>query len=611
MRTWADVWDPTYTTKLGEGPIQVVSAGISQKLDQTGDGSIEVVPTDVRALSLIDSKRVVEVWSHETGFAKRKLGVFVVESEDKSDQARSSSFSISGRSEMVALANKITLPGLAFNNVSVSQVIGDLAALAGWTANVDASMDTQYISVPFNGENILRALQVVAETQGIHIRQSATVSKQIDAGPMGSGSGIEIEYVEGDGGEILRQSDTPQLIERASIVRESADIFNWALGFGGGEGDAAISLGLSDRPFIDSVIANGRTHYIIKDNASIALYGQIERRVSAKRIVPVDSTDSGLLYAANATADAIKAKLDRYAYPQEVLKISIRNARKAIQTGDKIHITYQGMINKEGVPYKWRDINADYWVMGTSLSVDSNGLRQDLEISNIDRYETDAAGILVGAIDAINVQNVNVQPYPVIFPWGPFQQPIDTLTPVEFQFPIFNNALRLNSVKMYLIRDVWTAVAGTAIGGGDHRHVMFDGLISSVDRAINRIAACRDSLGVGITVGFYYNSSSTETVLYTQGSSGTHTHDTEFNKVKKDTLVPVGVSVVVNSMMASSGLFPTSGGSNIEEIDITNEVLGKSGGFRGWHSVTINTSSNRGDISAVFLVDVDISKVRV
>jgi hypothetical protein len=609
MRVWMDVWNPTYTTKLGDGPIFLKSASISRALDETGDGSAELIGIDPRVLALVESRRICEIWAQEDGFEARLIGAFVIEKDTDAD-GQSVSTSVSGRRAMVALVNKITLPGLSYNEETVADVVEDLAALADWEAVVDEDIAEELISVPFAGDSVLRALQVVAETMGVHLRAGED-PQTIEFGAFGDISEAYIEAVEGDGGEIHLLNDSLLLLGRMSILTEAAQIFNWALAFPGGDGDANDYMGYSTRDFVDSISLYGRSHYIIRNNASIAEYGQIERRVDAKRITPVDNTDAALVAAANAAADAIKAKLDRMAFPQEVLSLEVRNVRQFVNVGDKIHIRYQGMVDKNGIPYKYRDIDADYWVMRATERVGMDGITLSLEVTNIDRYRADAAGIVVGMLDAIQVQKIDVQPYPTNYPWGPFQQPIDTVTNVTFRFPIFENVLRLNSVKAYIIRDYWTAVAGVASAGGNHRHRMFEYITSTVDVPTNAIySAVVDNAGSGTTAVNLSKVGATGDI-WTADASGTHSHDTEFSEVRRDNVLPESLDVEVNGEAVAADIFPDGNTATEWEIDITEAVQNKAGGFRGWHEMEIVCNTGHGDLAVVIWVDVDIRKVRV
>lgn len=608
MKVWMDIWDPTYTEKLGDGPILLKSASINRALDETGDGSAEMPGIEPRVITLLEARRVCEIWVQEEGFDKRLVGTFVIE-KDGDDEGQSVSTSISGRSAMVALANKITFPGLVYDEAAVAAVVASLTDLAGWTADVDATVAAELISVPFNGDSVLRALQVIAETMGVHLRMGDD-SQEIEFGPFGEVAESYIDAIEGDGGEIHTLNDSLLLITRISIIKEAAGIINYGLCFPGGSGDSNDYMGYSTRDFVDQVSLYGRTHYIIKNAASIAEYGQIERRLDAKRITPVDNTDAALVAAANAAADAIKAKIDRIAFPQEVLNLDLRNVRQTIKPGDKIHIRYQGDVDKHGIPYKYRDIDDDYWVMRVSERIEADGITLSLEVSNIDRYRTDAAGIVVGMVDAIQVEKVDVQPYPLSLPWGPFQKPIDTNTDVDFNFPVFDNVLRLNSAKAFIIRDYWTAVAGTALANGAHRHRVAQ-LVGAVPfngaALLNATYTFRNSGAVA------FNSiiaTSTAQDYWTEGASDPHTHDTEFSEVQRDSQLPEQLYVEVNGVPVELDAFPDGNTDWMWEIDITDPVLGLVGGFRGLHNMTIACGEGRGDLHIIILLDLDIRKVR-
>ena len=103
--------------------------------------------------------------------------------------------------------------------------------------------------------------------------------------------------------------------------------------------------------------------------------------------------------------------------------------------------------------------------------------------------------------------------------------------------------------------------------------------------------------------------------LYTHSADGNHTHDTEFQEVQKDTVKPEDLDITVNGVSVDTGLFPDDASdkyvtADIVRIDITDAVKGKAGGYRAWHEMVISCGTDRGDISVVFQIDADISKVR-
>lgn len=616
MRIWCDVYNPTYTERVGSGPLLPLSAGFARKLDEAGNGSATFA-VDPRSLAILRPRYILEIWLSDLKMNEvitRKLGAFIIDTIRANDRERT--ITVKGPGVMVKMVDKITLPGLAFEAEAVGDVLDTLAALAGWT--VSHSGLTDLISVRFSGENVLKGIAVVAESQGIHIRTSSTVN-QIEAGSFGTNpSNHEIHYVEGDAAEIPFRSDTPILLTAAEVIEESSEIANYLLPMGGGEGDAALTLeaayNASSRAYIDRITLNGRYHYIIKDAASVAEYGQIERRLNIKRLAPTDSTDAAVLSASNALADASYQWLQRHKETYEQLRVSVANVNSEIKPGQKIRVLYQGVLNRGGIPYQWRNIDADYWVMSVEESVSNSGVEVKLDIANIDRYMTDAAGIVVGMMDAVNVEQVSAVPYPALYSWGPFQNPIDDSIVISFQFPVFDNTVKLNSVKMYVIRDYWTAVAGTASAGGDHRHLMFETKGTWISPIGSYGGRVMDAVEGDISSHTVIMPNASDNDMYTAGSSGDHTHDTEFSEVQQDNVKPEGLAIAVNGESVVSGLFPDDGGdeyinADVAVIDITDAVRSVPD-VRTWHDVDISCSTNRGDISVVFLIDVDISKVR-
>jgi hypothetical protein len=299
-----------------------------------------------------------------------------------------------------------------------------------------------------------------------------------------------------------------------------------------------------------------------------------------------------------------------------------------------LRLIYDGVVYKDGLtaPYKpveatWLTTNDDFWVMSVTQNIGANGEQLQLEISNVDRYQQNAAEIIVGMVESIEINNIGVQPYPQQRSWN-HKAPIDESTPVEFSFRIFDDVLRLVAVKAFIYRSVWTAVAGTADDSGDHKHKVATHVTTDTTNAPCAVDA-GTHVGNAVLVQAEYRyaiddnpaSSSTFSMnivvgdgsqddWYTEGNSGTHTHPTEFSGVQQDTLLPEDCSLVVNGELVSSTLFPEPTGNDYEEIDITDEVLNKVGGFRGWHDITIDCGTNRGDLTVTLYIDCEVGTVR-
>jgi hypothetical protein len=625
MRIWAVVFNPSYSLVLSDGPIFLESVSITRSLDRLTRLNAPVSGNDIRALQYISARNVVEIYvqpttpAHMPAVAARMVGAFIVDNLSMNVSASGLKRSIQGTGIMLALKDKLTLPGLTYDDATIEDIFNDtngLATLAGWTADVEAGIAANQTSVRFDGTNIFKSMQAVTEIQGLHLRHSS--GTVVEVGAFGTGNGYLLTSIEGDTG--MADYDTmPLLIENMEIVEEAAgDFYNYVLGYGAGQGDARLSLEKSTRPGkIEVTDGNGRIHYIIKDDVSIATYGQIERMVQIKKLAPVGTSEAQQVNAANALYDGLYENLQRHKEPITRYRCTVRNAQNTIQPGDKMRVVYDGTITKDGLSgevYKWATINDDFWIMSVTENIGANGVQLQLEISNVDAYNTNAAEIIVGMVESIEVNNIGVQPYPVQRFWQ-HKDPVDENNPVEFQFKIFDDVLRLVAVKAYIERRVWTAVAGTAEAGGNHRHRVADVISTTViptpGGVLDYYVEYVNASDVLFPVHFLATTTSGQDEWFTSGESGDHTHENEFTEVQKDVIKPQDCSLVINGELVATGLFPGSGGDDFVEVDITEEVLNNPSGFRGRHDFAIDCAATyRGDLIISIYIDCEVGTVR-
>ena len=685
MQVWVNIYDPTYTVMVANR-LRPIRASYKRKLDEAGLGRATFA-IDPRALAEVSVRRVAEVWLSDVKLEwdgsnfhnvpySRKLGAFVIESVTPDAMART--ITVRGPGFMSKLIDKITLPGLAYDNQSVASVLSDLAGLAGWTVSSEVALSSQNISVRFAGENVLRAVRFIAEAQGLHIRESDT-AKEFEAGAFGDVNSHAL-FVKGDSGEMALRRDAPMMIKSANITEESADVVNKVFAYGGGDGDAALSMELasSSRGFVDSEGANGRTHWFVADSASRSLYGEIARRLDIKRINPTEASDTALTFASVGVADAAKAWLDRHSLPYERLGLQVENVNDVINPGDKVHVTYQDVINLYGVPYQERDIDTPYFVMSVEEGVSEAGLEVKLEVANVDRYMNSAAEIVVGLVDSVEIQNVNLQPYPAPYYFPAGIAPIDTTTGYESSFIVNTQAVRLNSAKVFIFRSSWTAIASsaasgggssvssasgggssvssasgggssvssasgggsspTSAGGGDHRHLMFETKGTWITPIGSYGGRVMDAVDGAISSHTVIMPNAGDDDMYTAGSSGTHTHDVTIPSHTHDVTIPShthdvtipshthdaeftevtvddgenlleDVTLKIDGVAVSTGLFPDGNTDDYAEVDITDALL--AGTLRGVHSIEVECAEGRGDIYCVLFIDIDVSRVRV
>jgi hypothetical protein len=196
MRIWAVVFNPSYSLVLSDGPIFLESVSITRSLDRLTRLNAPVSGNDIRALQYISARNIVEIYvqpttpAHMPAVAARMVGAFIVDNLSMNISESGLKRSIQGTSIMLALKDKLTLPGLTYDDATIEDIFNSangLATLAGWTADVEVGIATDTTSVRFDGSNIFKAMQTVTELQGLHLRHtSGTV---VEVGAFGTGNG--------------------------------------------------------------------------------------------------------------------------------------------------------------------------------------------------------------------------------------------------------------------------------------------------------------------------------------------------------------------------------------------------------------------------------------
>jgi len=160
---------------------------------------------------------------------------------------------------------------------------------------------------------------------------------------------------------------------------------------------------------------DGTTLYYLRDTTSIADHGEI-RRVFTSDIAPVSNGNMDKRNAANALYDAAHAWLDRYAVTQTVYNCTLAKVYQDLQPGQLVRLAYKGYVtNADGDPIAWRDVDDDFWVVRVTETHSNTGPATQVELSNIDRARQDMSSLIVGALEAVSLKNVTVQPYPAVF----------------------------------------------------------------------------------------------------------------------------------------------------------------------------------------------------
>ncbi|MEM6280600.1 MAG: hypothetical protein AAF787_00285, partial [Chloroflexota bacterium] len=495
MRLWIDVYDPTYTTLQGDGPIPVVSAKAGRALDGPARCSAVVPATDARALSLLSSRRIAEVWysSPTDANGKRLLCAFVIHNISFADDAQRT-MQINGDDALSLLITKITYLRDTYSQQSFSTIVNTLENItgAGWDFDItNTLLASKDISTRFDGQTVLKALQTLCEHEGAHFRLKAGEVRTVEIGFFGAQTSVRVEAYEGAPHTISNNAEL-SLLKRISITEKSQDIVNAILPTGASNGEFYIDLEESTRGRKVTTIRNGVTEYWLEDAPSIATYGRIERRMTFREIAPVTNSAADRLAASNVLDDAAYAELNWRSLPQTIYRLEAKKVDTTISVGDRLPVAYRGTVLQDGTVTATRTIDGTFWVLSADENVGDDGQTVALEVSNIDRQSTGVASVVLGTVDAIEVNGVNVQPEASKCIFGPYYEDIDSSTSATVPIDLTSSTLRI--VRVYLRfttspfrSNVVGAASGggstqtsesgggstqTSVAGGDHHHIL-------------------------------------------------------------------------------------------------------------------------------------------
>jgi hypothetical protein len=567
LQLWAEIYDATYTTKQGVGPIRLKSANGTQELDGPGTGAISTVPMHpdftIRALDLLSSKVVVEIWTQIPGFDKRKVTAFIADDVSYRSGTDGIEINVTGPDVMDLLSNTSTLLARKYNNSQYDTVFGALCTLAGWTFLNDNVASANGLSVRFDGGSVLKALQAIVEAGGYHMRLYTT-AKTLHLGDLGNDSGLRIAFAKGDKPAVRFQEDV-LIADNMEVVDDAKDLVNWVLPIGAGDGDSAITL---EQAYDDgnrstsngfpydisrTTGPDGRYIYYLTDSTSVTAYGTIQRRLNFKQIAPLGTSSTSKLNASKLLYDAAAQWLTRHKDPVQMIHISCRNIPDVPLIADKIRVLYVETLNLAGTPYTLKNINADYWVVKASESIGSTGSTVRLTVADVDRKEQTDASIVVGGLGAIDVHNVSFKPTYNIWSMGPYQNYSENTNGYTFYITIPDDVLRVTLVTM-------------RVNTFEDRDITFAG--SPVTLALSD-----------------FNSSGS--LPYPQ------------------------LTIDINSTEVAATIGSTSSALVDYEVDITDEILAAGDDGRGPHTIFVDTVGGSGGYQLEFLIRGEITSGKV
>lgn len=407
MRVWADIHTNT-DVKVGTG-IDVTSASATRALDGAGSFTLTFPAASERFFELAQLEYRVRIYV-EQDEQPRFFGGGIIRERGIDESSGAAKVVINGPDSLDALTRKSVLLRRKYEIQTIGDIASDLISLAPpWSITVNSNV---FQTVRFDGISVLKALISIAEKGGLHIREGETPNT-LEMAAFGEDSGIKAVKPNTLTGE-LNSRDDILIIEKISQKSSSRDVINWIIPLGAGEGDAALTLEACINVTPEQMTGpDGTTLYFIQDVDSIAAYGQIEKIVTFKDIVPTSNSNTMKAYTAELLYAAAAAWLERNAQPLTVYSLSVKKVRTAIRPGDKIRVSYQGIIETDSGHHTYLDVNDLFWVMKTTEQASDSGLSMQMEIASVDRRARGETEEMGAGLEAIDVRNVSPQTHVV------------------------------------------------------------------------------------------------------------------------------------------------------------------------------------------------------
>lgn len=431
MRLWGDVYDAS-GDKLGM--VQTfMSASASDQLDGVGTFDATFM-LDENSLNLLQNDREVRIYYQQNEETPRELVRGLIRDRSGEEQETGTRFAVRGSDTLDALTERTVGLGRSYEGATISTIVQSLVGLVpGWSASVAAAVASDLQTARFDGAHVLKAIIRLVEERGIHFRRG-TEQNTLEVGAFGEAvrvDGVRLRAIKPPSvvTQEMRRNPAIMLIDRIRQTAQSNDVINWAIPLGAGQGASAFTLkhttarilnedGSTYRagwtpeyPVYRRVNSGGLEEYYVDASAGSRIRQKV---VTFKAIGPVSNGSAANEAASDALLKACTEFLRRQRETLVSYRISARDIKTPIRPGDKIRVTYKGVVENDdprrssGGLLSYMDVDEDMWVLRVKTQV-AEAVTYDLEVATIDRYAMDETRILVSALEALQAQNVDVK----------------------------------------------------------------------------------------------------------------------------------------------------------------------------------------------------------
>jgi hypothetical protein len=341
------------------------------------------------------------------------------------------------------------------------------------------------------------------------------------------------------------------------------------------------------------------------------------------RIAPISNAPADVINAATALDDVAFAWLARHSVPRTAYTARLQGAAGPLSPGDKLTVNYRASL-PDAVPER---VRGALWIIRASERHSADGAALTVELASTDTPTTDADRVIVGALDAVQVQGVGIKPFPFVNSYV-YRRELAPGYPAEVPIDISDAVLAITRCRVRVrTRPFRATVTGAASGGGgsqtsaaggNHNHRMFIYNASIPSGGFSDKPYIARTSDGGAFNDVKLNTGNTNDV-WTESSSGDHTHSVTLPPhthppqygISDDTQYPQGVAVTVDGVDvtgAVGGPLAPSGGATDTVIEISSHF---SGALQQLHMLRLAAASGRGEVEATVEVYGVMQSIRV
>lgn len=474
---------------LGAIGVRFSGLVINRRLSSIGEAKFQLSLLDARLNLLVPGMRY-KLYHWKYGY----LGTYIHNKADMDLDA--GTVQITCNDQLVELTQTLAGFNYFFANQTVQTVITAIVAKAGWTAVYDAGTTFENISVDFQGDTILSAVDSIRKWVGgyftidgdrvlrfgmfkdLAAHYSLYGGFQYGAGAyFGDLSGIPAATVAiltsvKQATKALSAGFVP-VVSSVKRLYDGSGIINRVIPRGAGTGLVQLDLKQSDRtyPTYPYAIQNylnddGATRtYYIEDTPSVTAYGRRVGIYPFLNIRPITNSDEDTKNAANTLYDIAVALIGRSKLPKDIFQLSCLWVPSVVIPGSVICVNYRGVVETDlgkkatvtldYAPFFVTEVEQDYGNGGTPQA--------RLTVSLTGEEVQTTIGVISSALDTVN--KLQLRPVPSIsyMSKGGPTTPIAPSENVSFYFYLDYGAMALNSVLVeFDVRPLRSAISVTA-----------------------------------------------------------------------------------------------------------------------------------------------------